>query len=182
MKRKIANKRRIILIVVAVLLVVFIKFVFFLDESESKEEELGLAVRLNLDGDFPNPKEGTAIFNMRLLMDRIILQFNKVPKYVIFIESETIPGLILRYNVHDSVFEGGLPLMQSEEVVFLDGNKHEVVYTFKEGAEQKFYFDKKEIASGMFDSSKIGISGFAVTELGEYEIITMDIDGSAEFR
>ena len=54
-----------------------------------------------------------------------------------FTESKTIPGLILRYNVHDSVFEAGLPLLRSKEVAFLDGNQHEVGYTFKEGGEQK---------------------------------------------
>jgi len=177
------KEKWISLIIVVVVLLVFIKFAGILGENKpEKEEELDLAVRLNLEGDFPNPEEGTALFNMRLLMDKIILQFNKVPKYVIFTESKTIPGLVLRYNVHDSVFEGGLPSMQSEEIVFLDGNIHQIVYTFKKGAEQKFYFDKKEIASSSFDPSKIGITGFAVSDLKGYDIITIPVDGSVEFR
>lgn len=175
------NKKRINLVLAALLVVVFIKLAMLLgDYKTEKKEEIGVAVKLNLDGDFPNPKEGTAIFNMRLLMDNIILQAKKVPKYVMFTESKTIPGLVFRYDVHDSVFEGGLPLIRSEEVVFLDGNIHEVVYTFKEGAQQKIYFDKKEVASGGFDPSKIGISGFAVSDMGEYGIITIPIDGSVE--
>ncbi len=170
-------------IIVVVVLLVFAGFASILgNKSEVKEEELEMAVDLNLDGDFPNPKEGTAIFNNKIFMDRVILQFKKVPKYIIFFESKTIPGLIFRYNAHDSVFEGGLPLIRSEEVTYLDGNTHEIIYTFKEGAEQRIFFDGKEIALGNFDSSKIGIIGFAVTDIAEYDIQNMDIDGDVEFK
>lgn len=176
------KNKKINLILAVLLAVVFIKFAMLLAENKSENKDEGFAVRLNLEGDFPNPKEGTAIFNMKLLMDQIILQSKKVPKYVIFTESKTIPSLILRYNVHDSIFEGGLPLMKSQEVVFLDGNIHEIVYTFKEGAEQKFYFDKTEVASSKFESSKIGITGFAVSSLKGYKIETINVEGGVEFR
>ena len=175
-KKKIGIKWLIFLL----LAVVVIKFVMVLSEYEpEKEEELGLAVKMNIEGDLPNTKEGTAIFNVRLAMDQIILNFNKVPKYILFAESKAIPGLVLRYNVHDSSLEGGLPLIKSDEIVFLDNNVHEILYTFKEGAEQKFFFDRKEVASGIFDSGKIGITGFAVDEL-QYDVEVMDF-GSVEF-
>lgn len=182
-KRKNFNrKRRINILIIIILAVVFFKLAMMASEyTPSEKTDVGLAIKLNLDGDFPNPKEGTAIFNHKLLMDRIILQFNKVPKYVIFSESKTIPGLFIRYNLHDSVFEGGLPLIRSEEVTYLDGNPHEVVYTFKVGGEQKFFFDGKEIASSIFDSSKIGITGFTVSGFGgDFEI--MDVEGEVEFK
>ncbi len=173
------KKEGISFILAVVLIVIFVKFAMFIAENKPKRE-LDLAVKLNLDGDFPNPKEGTAIFNMNLIMENIIAVHNKVPKYVIFKESSIIPGLTIRYNLHDSVFEGGIPLIKSEEVTFLDGKKHEIIYTFKEGDAQRFYFDKKEIASGKFDSSKIAITGFAVLE--ESDIKTLSVDGIAEFK
>ncbi len=168
-------------VLIAVWIVIFVKFAVVLVENKA-EEKPELVVKLNLDGDFPNPEEGSAVFNMRLLMDNIIKVHKRVPKYVIFTESKVIPGLVLRYNVHDSVFEGGLPLLKSKDVVFLDGGKHEVVYTFKKGAEQKFYFDGEEVASGIFDPSKIGITGFAVSGLVAYRVETISFDGSVEFR
>lgn len=175
------GKKGINIVVVAILILIFIKSAMLLGEYKSvKKEEPALVVRLNLEGDFPNPNEGTALFNMRLLMDQIILQAKKVPKYVIFTESRIIPGLFFRYNVHDSVFEGGLPSMKSAEVIFLDGNMHEIAYTFKKGSYQKIYFDGKEIASGKFDPSKIGITGFAVSDIQGYETATISIDGTAE--
>ncbi|MBW2988855.1 hypothetical protein KY358_00900 [Candidatus Woesearchaeota archaeon] len=181
--RRAGRKRAVNLVVVALLIVIFIKLAFFLGEHTSKiEEEPALAVRLNLEGDFPNTKEGTARFDMKLLMDRVISRFNKVPKYVIFAESKAIPGLALRYNVHDSVFEGGLPMMRSREVVFLDGNRHELVYTFQEGGAQKIYFDRMEIASGIFDPDRIGITGFAVSGIKEYNIETIEAEGIADFE
>jgi hypothetical protein len=176
------KKKRIKWVVVVLFFVVFLKLAMLMGDYTSSEENEGLAVKLNIDGDFPNPKEGSAVFNTRLFMDNIIKVHNKVPKYVIFTESKKIPGLILRYNIHDSVFEGGLPLLKSKEVVFLDGNMHEVIYTFREGEEQKFYFDGEKIASGIFDSSDIGITGFAVSELEGYEIGIIGLDGSAEFK
>ena len=130
------------------MLKVFVKFAIFLSDYGPNEEDLGLAVKLRIDGDFPNLKEGTAVFNVRLLMDQIILKYKKVPKYIIFTESTAIPGLVFRYNVHDSVFEGGLPLVRSEEVIFLDGNVHEVAYTFKAGGKQRIFFDGEEVAVG----------------------------------
>lgn len=176
------KEKWISLIIVVAVLLVFVKFASILGENKpEKEEELDLAVKLNLEGDFPNPEEGTAVFNIRLFMDNIILKSKRVPKYVIFAESETIPRLIFRYNLHNSVFEGGLPLIRSEEVVFLDGNIHEVAYTFKRGGKQKIFFDGKEVASGDFDASKIGITGFAVSGFkGDFEII--DVEGEVEFK
>lgn len=173
------HKKRANIVIAALIVVILVKIAMLAAEQKPKEE-LGTAVKLNLDGDFPNTQEGTAVFNMRLLMDRIIAVNNKVPKYVIFTESNAIPGLMLRYNVHDSVFEGGLPLIRSNEVTFLDGNIHEVIYTFKKGAEQKFFFDGAEIASGIFDDSKIGITGFAVNELVGYESTLISFEGTAE--
>jgi hypothetical protein len=179
-KKSVKKKRMVIWIILLLLAAIAIKFFIMLNEYEpEKEEDLGLAVKMNIDGDFPNTKEGTAVFNVRLAMDQIILNFNKVPKYILFAESQAIPGLVLRYNVHDSVLEGGLPLIKSKEIVFLDNNVHEILYTFKEGAEQKFFFDRKEVASGIYDSAKIGITGFAVDE-SQYDIEVMDF-GSAEF-
>jgi len=174
----IKKKKIVVWMIIFLLIVIIVKFFIILNEYKPEKEELGLAVKMNIDGDFPNPKEGTAIFNVRLAMDQIILNFNKVPKYILFAESKAIPGLVLRYNVHDSVLEGGLPLIKSDEIVFLDNNVHEILYTFKEGAEQRFFFDRKEVASGIYDSSKIGITGFAVDEL-QYNVEVMDF-GSVE--
>ena len=175
------KKKKISWIIIVVLFVVFVKFLLLLGEYQSREkEDLSLAVRLNFEGDFPNPKEGTAIFNFKLPMDEIIYHYTRVPKYIVFTESKTIQGLILRYNVHDSVMEGGLPIMKSEEITFLDNTIHEIVYTFKEDGPQKFFFDGREIASGSFDNSKIGISGFAVSELDDYEIIELPVEGNLE--
>jgi|TARA_Y100000310_G_C20509990_1_gene728347 hypothetical protein len=178
-KKSIKKKKMVVWMIIFLVIVIVIKFLIMLNEYEPEKEDLGLAVKMNIDGDFPNPKEGTAIFNVRLVMDQIINNFNKVPKYILFAESQAIPGLVLRYNVHDSVLEGGLPLIKSKEIVFLDNNVHEILYTFKEGAEQKFFFDRKEVASGIFDSGKIGITGFAVDEL-QYDVEIMDF-GSVEF-
>jgi len=174
-------KKKINLIVIIVFVLVFVKLAMLVGEyGGEKEADLELAVRLNFDGDFPNPKEGTAVFNGGLLMDQIILNFKKVPKYIIFMESKVIPGLVLRYNVHDSKLEAGLPLMQSEEIIFLDGNIHEFSYTFKEGLNQKIFFDGKEVASGDFNPDRVGIIGAAAYELEGYDIQTMDVDGSME--
>lgn len=174
------KKKGINLIVIVILLVVFVKFAMVFGDYKSKQAEDSFVLRLDVKEDFPNTKEGTAVFNVKILMDKIILDFKKVPKYIVFIESKTIPGLVLRYNVHDSVIEGGLPLMKSEEVVFLDNNMHEIAYTFKRGAEQKLFFDRNEVASESFNPRRIGIIGAVAFELEEYEAITVPIDGSVK--
>lgn len=177
---KAVKKKKISFIVVVVLVLVFLKVAMLFGEQKSSISG-AFIIKLDQKGDFPNPKEGTVIINQKVFMDRIISQEKKVPKYIVLMESETVPGLALRYNVGDSVLEGGLPIMTSEEVIFLDGNTHEIVYTFKTGAEQRLYFDKEEVALARFYPSKIGIIGFAVSDLGSYEVETIDVGGSMEF-
>ncbi|HZX45136.1 MAG TPA: hypothetical protein VFF28_05640 [Candidatus Nanoarchaeia archaeon] len=146
--------------------------------KESLPEQV--SVKLGLEGDFPNKKEGTVVFDMKIFMENIIQVNNKVPKYVIFAESQAIPGLVFRYNVFESVFEGGLPLIKTSEVKFLDGGKHLVSYTFKEGGPQKIFFDGKEVASGEFDSSKPLVTGLVISNLEEAP--TIPFEGNVEFK
>lgn len=155
-------------------MIILVKVIMVTKDSDVKPN--AVTVKLNLDGDFPNPKEGTAIFDMKLLMDNIINVNQMVPKYVMFAESKTVPGLIFRYNVHDSKFEGGLPIMQSSEVKFLDGNKHQVAYSFKVGGKQQIFFDGQEIASGDFDASKMQLTGLAVADINSMPSIPFDGD------
>jgi hypothetical protein len=138
------------------------------------------AIRLNFEGDFPNPEEGTAIFNFRLPMDDIIVDLDNVARYVVFVESRSIPGLFLRYNTKDSVLEGGIPLLRSAKVTLLDDREHQLLYTFKKGEQQKIYLDGEEIASGIFESGRGGMTGFAVFE-DSSSSREINVEGDAEF-
>jgi len=172
------KKKKINWVIVVVLLLVVVKGISLLGEYKEKEEEF--VIKLGIDEDFPNEDEGTAVINVRVFMENILADFNKIPKHIVLIESKTIEGLTLRYNVIESAIEGGLPLMKSDEIIFLDDSMHQVTYTFKKDGEQKIFFDGKEVASSRFYPRPGILSGAVVVDVKEYDIKTIELDGNVE--
>ncbi|MBI2139718.1 hypothetical protein HYU14_02250 [Candidatus Woesearchaeota archaeon] len=136
-------------------------------------------IKLNIEGDFPDKGQGTFFIMLRVNLQNIISNYGRIPKYLVFFESKKVPGLTVRYNLHDSVIEGGLPLIRSVPVNFLEPEFHNVTYTFREGSPQMIFFDGEKVAEGTFEIASDAITGLAVYGQSEEELGMMDIDGSS---
>ena len=116
--------------------------------------------------DFPNSEEGAVIFEFNFPNVGFKVG-DKDADVLMFLNSKTIPGLYMGYNVKENRLKGGLPLIVSEEVALIDGQPHKLAYAFnrKEG-KQWIYLDGKPIAEGEFTGEPMEnlMTGFAVQE------------------
>ena len=169
LKMAIKKPRRIstgkILIVVAAIALLFA--VSQKDKKTSGPDYVDIMMD-NKGGDVPNINEGTLIMLAKIDMSKILINPSQRLRYIVLFSSKTIDGFGVRYNFIDSTLEAGLPLIKAETINLLDGNMHQIGYTFKKGAEQELYLDGVKVASGAFTGKEtVGITGFAVKELTE---------------
>lgn len=84
---------------------------------------------------------------------------------LLFLDSETVPGLKIGYNIAEKKVYAGLPLMASSPVEIVDGKGHQILYLFsKEEGRQAIFVDGQMVAEGGYTGKKEGSmpSGFAV--------------------
>ncbi len=144
------------------------------------EEEEKTIIYFPSVNDFPSTEQGTASFNFAF-PDADFKVGNKTADFLIFIDSQTIPGLKIGYSIAEKKFYAGNPSLISEEIKILDGNLHNLVYVFsKADKKQAIILDGKTLAEGEFNiESKSSITGYAIKETWDY--IESPIDIKAEF-
>ncbi|MDO8481203.1 MAG: hypothetical protein Q7S65_05330 [Nanoarchaeota archaeon] len=84
---------------------------------------------------------------------------------LMFLDSQTVPGLKVGYNIGEKKIYAGLPLLVSNPVEIVDGKGHQVVYLFsKAEGKQAIFVDGQIVAEGGFTGKNLGTlpSGFAV--------------------
>lgn len=95
--------------------------------------------------DFPNPDEGT--FSGWLKPNYFKEPID--PVVILFISAK-IPGVSLMYYPKENKVIAGSPQMTAENIILFDGQKHQIVYAFKKGAQQYFFYDGSLVAGSNF--------------------------------
>jgi hypothetical protein len=110
----------------------------------------------------PNEDEGTIVLWTKPPVE-IFDQFSDARDYIIFFSSTNVPGVRVVYNIRESRFEAGSPLLSSQKIDIFDGQNHQFVYTFKKGVEQAIYIDGVRVNSSGFSPMEVsGVTGFAI--------------------
>ncbi|MBU0628400.1 MAG: hypothetical protein KKC75_04365 [Nanoarchaeota archaeon] len=162
-----------------VLFLLFILVLVIVSQRERKPAEPDYVDIMfdNKGGDVPNVNEGTLIMFTKIDMSSIFINPSQRLRYVVLFSSKVVDGFGIKYNFIDSTLEAGLPLIKAETINLLDGNMHQIGYTFKKDVGQELYLDGIKVASGMFTGEKIGgVTGFAVMEFMEPILVGQEIN------
>ncbi|MBR9699973.1 hypothetical protein GOV09_05945 [Candidatus Woesearchaeota archaeon] len=125
-----------------------------------------VAITFPMNGDFPNDVQGFVSFGFSF-PNAVFKVDDREADLLIFMTSETIPGLKLGYEVQDKKIFGGLPVMYSDAIDIIDGQPHTLVYTFSKPAnKQSIHLDGKLLVESSFSGEKSAdpITGMAVFE------------------
>jgi len=132
----------------------------------NKVEEEKIVIYFPKIADFPNTEEGAVIFEFNFPSVGFKVGEQEAD-ILMFLNSETIPGLYMGYNIEEKKLKGGLPLIVSDEITLIDGKAHKLAYAFNRKEEKQWiYLDGKVIAEGKFTGEPIenAITGFVVYE------------------
>ncbi len=150
------------------LFVLLIGLVFYsLNQVNIPEEEDDLLVIYFPEiADFPNTEEGAVVFDFSFPnVDFKVGE--KDADILMFLNSNTIPGLQMGYNINERKLKGGLPVIVSDEITLIDGKPHKLAFAFnKKQGKQWIYLDEKLIAEGEFTGEEMdnALTGFTVKE------------------
>jgi len=170
------NKRQIEWVIGLIIVLLLVYGINSVTPREVEQESFVVAT-MDQHGDFPNPNEGTLVIDFSFDVEKIVNNFNAVPRYIVMLNSKTVEGLGLRYDLMGSSLEGGLPVMIAENIFLLDKQKHQVGYVFKKGGDQVLFFDGNEVARSVFGEGMSAITGNVIMELGgDYEEIAVPSD------
>ncbi|MCK5283593.1 MAG: hypothetical protein KAK00_09395 [Nanoarchaeota archaeon] len=135
-----------------------------------KEEEEKVVIYFPMYADFPNTEQGAVGFDFSF-PDASFKVGNKTAEILMFLNSETISGLKIGYNTKEEKIYGGLPLMSSEPVSVINGQKHVLTYTFsRELKKQAIRLDGNLLVEGEFSGE---ITENAFTGYSVYQKWTM---------
>ena len=132
----------------------------------------------NSQQEVPNDEEGTIVLWTKPPVE-IFDQFSDTRDYIIFFSATNVPGLRIVYNIRDSKFEAGTPLLSSQKIDIFDGQNHQFAYTFKQGVGQAIFLDGVKVNSSDFRPLKITqITGFiiAVSAVSDADIEGLQVD------
>ena len=124
MKKKLKGYLPVILIGVIGLLIIAI-----IGGTKLKPQDEKIVIYFPEIADFPNPKEGAVIFEFNFPNVGFKVG-DKEADILMFLDSDTIPGLYMGYNIKENKLKGGLPLIVSDEVTLIDGQQHKLAYAF----------------------------------------------------
>lgn len=117
--------------------------------------------------DFSSTEQGTFTATLQS-------EYPKEPidQVVVLFASSRIPGLMLVYYPYERRLVGGTPQMVIENVVFFDGQPHQLIYSFQKDGQQVIAYDGTPIAASDF----IYFGGNAFTGLvtGLPEVVVSD--------
>ncbi len=121
-----------------------------------------------MDADLQSKEEGTIMWWTKPEM-RVFKDFESTKEYLIMFSSSNLPGLMIAYGFAGKNIVGGMPMMKSGGVEFLDNKAHQIAYTFKKGGEQVLYFDGEMKVRGEYRESQVNVlTGHVV--VGEMDI------------
>lgn len=124
--------------------------------------------------DIGNKQQGTITISMdsNYYQELISQNSDKNVKYFIFFSSKIMPGLEIRYNVEEEIFEAGIPPFKTAKVNLLNGEYHLLAFTYQLGDKQSIYFDGQPIGQRHFLNPNDNlISGFAIKRFGTFNEI-----------
>ena len=128
--------------------------------------------------DFPNPEQGTVVFNFGF-PDGSFKVGGKEADILMFLNSQTIPGLEVSYNTREKKVYAGLPQINSNEVAILDGKNHQLAYIFnRKEKKQLIVLDNKLIAESEFTGKeeKYVLTGYAIKDKKQWIASPIDIE------
>ncbi len=105
-------------------------------------------------GDFPNEDEGTVVFDFQFPEGGFKVD-GKTPDVLMLMNSEKLPELKIGYDTREKRLYAGLPVIVSEEIELIDGQKHMITYTFsRQRQRQGLYLDGALLVEGEFTGKK----------------------------
>lgn len=127
-----------------------------------RERDEKIVIYFPKAADFPNKERGSIVFEFNFPAGSFKVN-NKTADILLFLDSETIPGLKLGYDIKEKKIKGGLPVISSGEVSLIDNTPHKIVYTL-DNKRQSLYLDGKLVAEGEFidDKGLDTLTGYSV--------------------
>jgi len=95
--------------------------------------------------DFPSTEEGTFGGQLNPTYFK-----EPVDQVVILFASAKIPGLTILYYPYEQTLVAGTPQMAIPDIVFFDGQAHEIMYSFKKGGNQYFFYDGNVVGQSAY--------------------------------
>jgi len=118
--------------------------------------------------DLLNDVEGTIVFDFSFPEEKIEIN-GELPDTILFLSSDTIPGLSISYSVDSGIFYGGLPIIKSKKVDIIDKDIHQLSYGFDTNSGiQSLYLDGKLLAEGEYHGKVDVITGMIIYQEREY--------------
>ncbi|MFA5142247.1 MAG: hypothetical protein WC471_04725 [Candidatus Woesearchaeota archaeon] len=116
--------------------------------------------------DVGNSKEGTITIQMvpEAYKQMVAEQNDKDVKYIMLFASKMMPGLEIKFNLQDKVFETGIPSFKSVPIDLLNiGNVHTLAFAYRLGDKQSIYIDGQLIGERPFLTLQSNaLSGFVI--------------------
>jgi len=116
--------------------------------------------------DVGSNKEGTITIQMMpdAYKQMVAEQNDKEVKYIVLFASKIMPGLEIKFNLQDKVFETGIPSFKSVPIDLLNiGNVHTLAFAYRLGDKQSIYIDGNLIGERPFLTLQSNaLSGFVV--------------------
>ena len=151
-----------------IILVVFVVLAFVGINIGNNPKQDKLVIYFPIDKDFINSDKGTAVFRFSFPETGFKVG-DKDADILMFLDSETIPGLKIQYNQKENKIYAGIPSLVTEEVIILDGKDHKIEYTFNSNEKQQtLSLDGTLLASGEYTGGVTVLTGYAVYEQFKY--------------
>ncbi len=129
----------------------------------------------NSESTVPNPTQGTLVLWTKKKIE-VFDQFRDARDYIIFFTADNMPGFRIAYNIADSRFEAGMPILATPQVNIFDNTDHQFVYTWNKDIEQALYLDGKKVRSSKFlPVNKDMIVGMSIADIEQFEEV--DVEG-----
>ena len=127
--------------------------------------------------DFPDDSGGVVVFEFNFPAASFLVN-NKSADVLLLLDSATIPGLRLGYDINDGKIKGGLPILETPPVNIIDNKPHKIIYSFnREENRQSISLDGVVLAESGYDGKarQDWITGFSVFNSQEIYEVPMEI-------
>ncbi len=165
MKERNKKNKKKYLIGILVLILLVVLYV----SKQPKKETIVILKEQEKYPDLTQSEQGSIIVDFKAV-DEDVNVGGITPTKILLFRSRKVNGLVIYYLYNEKIVEGGIPKLTTSKVELLDGNMHQIAYTFKKNDKQALYVDGKKESEGKY-MPEIPITGFAVKEI-ENEIST----------
>ena len=139
-------------------------------EKQTAQEPEKIDIGFNQQGkDIASTDEGTLIIFTKIDITEFLIEPTQRLANIVLFNSNVLPGFKINYNFIESELEAGLPIVSSKAPQLIDGNMHQIGYTYKKNDKQELFLDGIKVASGVFtgEQKPTMLTGFAVKESNE---------------